>query len=105
MVSQLHHHGFSTPPPWFLNSTTMVSQLHHHGVGWNVKANCKKTRRSFNEQKITKFKQCTRSKQFFLRDSKKEGRSQKNLTSHVLAIKSRGMTVAGPEGANSIRQT
>src|SRR6218665_2013368 len=45
-----------------------------------------------------------KSKQFCLRDSKKEGRSQKNLTSHVLAMKSRGMNVTGPEGANSIRQ-
>src|SRR6218665_960631 len=39
-----------------------------------------------------------------LRNSKIERRSQKNLTSHVLAM-SRGMNVTGPKGANSIRQT
>src|SRR6218665_2123677 len=39
-----------------------------------------------------------------LRNSKIERRSQKNLTSHVLAMKSRGMNVTGPKGANSILQ-
>jgi len=37
---------------------TCISCL-QHVVGGNIKANCKKTQRSFNEQKVNKLKPCS----------------------------------------------